>query len=172
MNLQSKCDFESIVGNCISCIILFRLSTVKPTLTLISCGVYHSSFFSHECFMSFCSHLALLSLLRGADVFCSVFQGYYDNPKVCALYVMKGTLEGKCLETANIKLSSCAQPHVNTIDVLLVVAVLWLLKYHSLLVTFKFTSCLLYDVLHVRCTETSASPRPGEARGWGGRRGR
>lgn len=27
-------------------------------------------------------------------VFC-VFQGYYDNPKVCALYVMKGTLEGE-----------------------------------------------------------------------------
>lgn len=25
----------------------------------------------------------------------SVFQGYYDNPKVCALYVMKGTLEGE-----------------------------------------------------------------------------
>lgn len=24
-----------------------------------------------------------------------VFQGYYDNPKVCALYVMKGTLEGE-----------------------------------------------------------------------------
>lgn len=23
------------------------------------------------------------------------FQGYYDNPKVCALYVMKGTLEGE-----------------------------------------------------------------------------
>lgn len=29
------------------------------------------------------------------DVLC-VFQGYYDNPKVCALYVMKGTLEGEC----------------------------------------------------------------------------
>lgn len=26
---------------------------------------------------------------------CPVFQGYYDNPKVCALYVMKGTLEGE-----------------------------------------------------------------------------
>lgn len=24
-----------------------------------------------------------------------MFQGYYDNPKVCALYVMKGTLEGE-----------------------------------------------------------------------------
>lgn len=28
------------------------------------------------------------------QMFC-VFQGYYDNPKVCALYVMKGTLEGE-----------------------------------------------------------------------------
>lgn len=27
-----------------------------------------------------------------------LFQGYYDNPKVCALYVMKGTLEGESLD--------------------------------------------------------------------------
>ena len=37
-------------------------------------------------------------------LFFSDFQGYYDNPKVCAFYVMKGTLEG---ETTNAS-SSCS----------------------------------------------------------------
>lgn len=36
-----------------------------------------------------------LQLLPDFCSMLSVFQGYYDNPKVCALYVMKGTLEGE-----------------------------------------------------------------------------
>lgn len=39
--------------------------------------------FESICGYTFCLHLNLL------------FQGYYDNPKICALYVMKGTLEGE-----------------------------------------------------------------------------
>lgn len=30
-----------------------------------------------------------------SDLLLFYFQGYYDNPKICALYVMKGTLGGE-----------------------------------------------------------------------------
>lgn len=33
----------------------------------------------------------------------SCFQGYYDNPKVCALYVMKGTPEGETTNTSSCR---------------------------------------------------------------------
>lgn len=41
------------------------------------------------------SHHSLLNVFFPVLLMYSVFQGYYDNPKVCALYVMKGTLEGE-----------------------------------------------------------------------------
>lgn len=37
---------------------------------------------------------------RSSSNVISAFQGYYDNPKVCALYVMKGTLEGENMSAA------------------------------------------------------------------------
>lgn len=61
--------------------------------------------------------------VRASSNVISAFQGYYDNPKVCALYVMKGTLEGENMSAAGQSRAFPELPHsaavLNTPGILL-----------------------------------------------------